>query len=97
MVVCDPERLQQNRDSEPVEELQPPLYRVGGRETFLSGFPRGCVQIGDAGSRDVEVAEGEGFVPSKRSHINALRAFSIAQITRNAQNLSIRYKISTAD
>jgi hypothetical protein len=43
------------------------------------------------------VAEGEGFVPSKRPHINTLRAFSIAQITKNAQNLSSRYKTSTAE
>jgi hypothetical protein len=42
------------------------------------------------------LAEGEGFVPGDPAPINDLRTFSIAQITRNAQNLSIRYKTSTA-
>jgi hypothetical protein len=42
------------------------------------------------------VAERVGFVPGERVHINDLRPFSIAEIARNAQSLSIRYKAGTA-
>jgi hypothetical protein len=42
------------------------------------------------------MAERVGFVPGERVHINNLRPFSIAEIARNAQNLSIRYKAGTA-
>ena len=42
------------------------------------------------------VAERVGFVPGDPAPINNLRPFSLAQITRNAQNLSIRYKTGTA-
>jgi hypothetical protein len=36
-----------------------------------------------------------GFVPVEPAHINNFGQFSIAQIARNAQNMSIRYKIGT--
>jgi hypothetical protein len=42
------------------------------------------------------LAERVGFEPARSPPINDLRLFSVAQITRNAQNLSIRYKTSTA-
>jgi hypothetical protein len=44
----------------------------------------------------VDVAERVGFVPVEPAHINNLGQFSIAQIARIAQNLSIRYKTGTA-
>ena len=42
------------------------------------------------------MAERVGFVPASPTHINNLGQFSIAQIARNTQNLSIRYKTGTA-
>ncbi len=42
------------------------------------------------------MAERVGFVPCEAAHINNLGQFSIPQIARNAQNLSIRYKTGTA-
>jgi hypothetical protein len=41
------------------------------------------------------MAERVGFVPGEPASINDLRPVSIPQITRNAQNLSIRYKTGT--
>jgi hypothetical protein len=46
---------------------------------------------------EVWVAEGEGFGRGKLPPVNGLRSVSSAQIAQNAQNLSIRYKTSTAD
>jgi hypothetical protein len=43
------------------------------------------------------MAERVGFVPGDPAHINNLGQFSFAQIARNAQNLSIRYKTGTAE
>jgi hypothetical protein len=42
------------------------------------------------------MAERVGFVPGDPAPVNNLSSFSIAQIARNAQNLSIRYKTGTA-
>jgi hypothetical protein len=42
------------------------------------------------------LAERVGFVPGERVHINDLGPFSLAQIARNTQTLSIRYKAGTA-
>ena len=42
------------------------------------------------------MAERVGFVPANPLAVNNLGQFSIAQIARNAQNLSIRYKTGTA-
>src|SRR3979409_1775426 len=42
------------------------------------------------------MAERVGFVPASPAHINNLGQFSIPQIARNTQNLSIRYKTGTA-
>jgi hypothetical protein len=38
-----------------------------------------------------------GFVPGEPAHINNLGPFSIAQIARSAQTLSIRYKAGTSE
>jgi hypothetical protein len=45
---------------------------------------------------EVWLAERVGFVPDEPAHINNLGRFSVDQIARNAQNLSIRYKTGTA-
>ena len=42
-------------------------------------------------------SERVGFVPGEPASINNLRPFQIAQITRNGQSLSIRYKTGTRD
>ena len=52
--------------------------------TYNSPFDHSC-----AGTK-VEIGGEVGFVPVEPAHINNLGQFSIAQIARNAQNLSIR-------
>ena len=44
----------------------------------------------------LKLAERVGFVPDEPALINNLSQFSTAQIARNAENLSIRYKTGTA-
>jgi hypothetical protein len=46
---------------------------------------------------EVCLAERVGFVPDEPASINNLRPVSTPQITRDAQNLSIRYKTGTPD
>ena len=70
--------------------------RYGGQPSRVArrrGLP--TVAASEASVRR-RLAERMGFEPASPAPINNLRAFSIAQIARNAQNLSIRYKTLTA-
>jgi len=57
-----------------------------------AGLPSGAASKADAWRR---MAERVGFVPGEPAQINDLSQFSIPQITRNAQSLSIRYTTGT--
>ena len=78
---------------------KPAVLRVWTRETWgRQGRLRDSQEPGARMlfiSSNFGMAERVGFVPSEPAPVNNLGQFSIAQIARNAQTLSIRYNTGT--